>query len=423
MGKVIDQFGKIVGNTLPEHPETVLRLLRAAYGASGLQARYLPNHKLLPHQRYAALVSNRAIRAPLANPRNSAVVNLFLPCEILQAMDITPQFTEGLAGYLNGAGSERVFIECAEKSGVPGTFCSYHKALLGAALSGMLPKPSFVVNTTLACDANLCTFRALADHWQIPHFTIDVPDACNRETIAYVSAQFQEMAGFAQDATGRKLDINKLKETMRRENRCMDSYRAYFQELSGKHLRNDLTSEMYRLFFTHVLLGTPESEHYFQLLLDDVRKADVSKDEKRILWVHSMPFWQDSMKAFFNFNDRYQLLCSDLNFDSVTDMDENRPYESMARKVLQNTLRGPHERRAEKILGMARELRADGVVYFCHWGCKQTLGGSLLAKDMLEQEGVPVLLLDGDGCDRGNVNDGQMGTRLQAFLEMLEAAG
>jgi len=30
------------------------------------------------------------------------------------------------------------------------------------------------------------------------------------------------------------------------------------------------------------------------------------------------------------------------------------------------------------------------------------------------------LVLDGDGCDRDNINDGQMKTRLKAFLEMLE---
>ena len=38
----------------------------------------------------------------------------------------------------------------------------------------------------------------------------------------------------------------------------------------------------------------------------------------------------------------------------------------------------------------------------------------------LEAAGFPTLVLDGDGCDSGNVNDGQMVTRLQAFLELLE---
>ena len=37
-----------------------------------------------------------------------------------------------------------------------------------------------------------------------------------------------------------------------------------------------------------------------------------------------------------------------------------------------------------------------------------------------EEAGLPTLVLDGDGCDERNVADGQMVTRLNAFLEQLE---
>ena len=43
-------------------------------------------------------------------------------------------------------------------------------------------------------------------------------------------------------------------------------------------------------------------------------------------------------------------------------------------------------------------------------------------RSRLEEAGYPVLLLDGDGCDRANASDGQTATRLEAFLEMLAAA-
>ena len=33
---------------------------------------------------------------------------------------------------------------------------------------------------------------------------------------------------------------------------------------------------------------------------------------------------------------------------------------------------------------------------------------------------IPMLILDGDGIDRRNSHDGQIRTRLEAFLEMLE---
>lgn len=92
----------------------------------------------------------------------------------------------------------------------------------------------------------------------------------------------------------------------------------------------------------------------------------------------------------------------------------------MARRLLGSCFNGGARRRVERVLELARRLHADGVVWFCHWGCKQTSGASQLARQTLEAAGFPTLVLDGDGCDAGNANDGQMVTRLQAFLEQLE---
>ena len=100
--------------------------------------------------------------------------------------------------------------------------------------------------------------------------------------------------------------------------------------------------------------------------------------------------------------------------------DPAHPYESMARRLLGSCFNGGARRRVERVLELARHLHADGVVWFCHWGCKQTSGASQLARQTLEAAGFPTLVLDGDGCDAGNANDGQMVTRLQAFLEQLE---
>ena len=52
---VIEKFGEIVGENVRTRPKTALGLLRAAYAASGLQMRYFPSKRLLPHQKYAAV--------------------------------------------------------------------------------------------------------------------------------------------------------------------------------------------------------------------------------------------------------------------------------------------------------------------------------------------------------------------------------
>ena len=42
-------------------------------------------------------------------------------------------------------------------------------------------------------------------------------------------------------------------------------------------------------------------------------------------------------------------------------------------------------------------------------------------KKKFEEQGIPLLILDGDGCDRSHGGEGQTATRLGAFLEMLQA--
>ena len=93
----------------------------------------------------------------------------------------------------------------------------------------------------------------------------------------------------------------------------------------------------------------------------------------------------------------------------------------MAERLIKNTFNGPATRRIERLRTLAEVTDADGVVLFCHWGCKETMGASQLAKRELEAAGIPTLTLDGDGCHRSNNPEGQSATRMGAFLEMLEA--
>ena len=106
MSRVIESFGQAVELLAAKSPKMALNLLKLGYGANSIKLNIMPDKGLLPHQRYVSIINSRAIRRPLHRPDKSAVVNIFFPCEILHAMDIVPQFTEGLACYLNGAGCE-----------------------------------------------------------------------------------------------------------------------------------------------------------------------------------------------------------------------------------------------------------------------------------------------------------------------------
>ena len=106
-------------------------------------------------------------------------------------------------------------------------------------------------------------------------------------------------------------------------------------------------------------------------------------------------------------------------FEGLVDIDPDHPYESMARRLVFSRWNGGQER-IDYAAQTAGALDADGVICFCHWGCKQTMGLSGVLKTSLEKQGFPTLILNGDGCDRRNASDGQTATRLDAFLEMIE---
>ena len=92
-----------------------------------------------------------------------------------------------------------------------------------------------------------------------------------------------------------------------------------------------------------------------------------------------------------------------------------RRYISCAQRILQIN----QEFEADLVRDIVQEIHPDGVVNFCHWGCKQSSGGAMLLKERMQEIQMPFLILDGDGIDRRNSHDGQIRTRFEAFLEVV----
>lgn len=422
MSEFVTRFGNYVDSKIEKYPERARRLLLSAYRAKLFQLKRFPDKRLSKARDLMAVESMKSVIAPFAHPDRSALVSIFTPCELLQASGIYPMFAEAMASYINGASAERGFVEYAEREGIPETYCSYHKVLLGAVMSGVLPKPKFVLNTSLACDANNLTFRRAAEYYRVPRQYIEVPYDTSSESIRYVADQLKEAARMIEDVTGRKISREKLQESIARGNRTMRTLERCQKLKAGKYLSNDLTDELYEVFGSHVLMGSPQIERFAEMLEKELKEAEPF-DGVKLLWMHTIPYYQQDLRKLLNFSKRCQIMACDMNFDGYVEMDPEQPYESMARRVVLDAFNGSSDRRIMRSLKMCSELDADGVIYFCHWGCKQTMASAGNARALFEAAGIPILVLDGDGCDRRNTGNGQMMTRVEAFIEMLEAAG
>ena len=418
MPGIVETFGKYIEKHASREPDRCRRLLLAAYRANGLSIRAFPQRGLSKARRFGVNYINDAVVRMLAHPEKSALVNVFMPCELLQAMEITPMCAEMYSSYINGTRCEGVFADAAESEGIAETFCSYHKVLVGSACAGVLPAPAMAVNCSLVCDANNLTFRELARHYGIPHFYVDVPKSQDSDSVAYVADQLRELGTFLEEVTGKRLDETRLKDAAARSGRTIGLLRECLREKRTRYLPSSVVSELNEIYMTHNALGTREAETYASRLLAELKAAPETRGLK-ILWLYSIPIWQEPVKRLLNFNPRCQLTACDMNLDCLVDTDPEKPYESMAKRLVYSGFNGGKER-VEAAIENARTIDCDGVVCFCGWGCKQSMGISNVLKKALEEAGFPVLILNGDACDRRNASDGQTATRLEAFLEMLE---
>ncbi|MGI6211130.1 MAG: 2-hydroxyacyl-CoA dehydratase subunit D [Anaerovoracaceae bacterium] len=421
MQDIVYKFGDFVDKNVPKHPALSRKMLIAGFCAFGLKLDHRPNPELPESRQYIASLLNDIVIDMLTHSDRAALTSVFMPCEMLQVMGIRSLCAELFSCFINGAHAEKAFVEAAENEGIAETYCSYHKVLLGSAYSGVMPKPAAIVNTSLICDANNLTFRALSDHYGIPQFYLDVPSESGEESTRYVADQLRELKTFLEDQTGKLFDEQKLKEQIACSGRTIENLIETQPYRRDRWLAGDIASELYEVYVTHIGLGTKEAETYTQLLKRDFQNAPKADGRgARILWIHTIPNWQPPIRETFNLSEDAQIIGCDMNWDSLIPMDPEHPYESMARRLTESTFNGNGERRIRAAVDMAEKLDADGAIVFCHWGCKQTMGLSAVFKDALEDAGFPTLILNGDGCDENNSSDGQIATRLSAFLEMLK---
>lgn len=400
-------------------PEKARKRLIQVFRGFGFYQKHFPDRKLPASKHYLADICMDFMLKSYAHPSQAAMTSIFMPCELLQAFGIPTMCAEMFSTYMNGAYSERALIEAAENTGISETFCSYHKVVMGGAITGVLPPVRMIVNTSLACDANNLTFRALSHYGGAPQYYVDVPYERNEDSVRYVMDQLKELTSSLEQMTGRSLNMDELKQIVQRSAKTTENLRKTIPYRKERYLGTTLTSELYEALMVHNALGTEEALRYSEMLVKDYEKAE-KNDGLRILWMHSNPFWQKCVKDLFNENPKRRIVATELGYDNWNAYDPSDPYHYMAERLVYNPYNGPCDCRIARAKEMAEQTQADGVVCFCHWGCKETCGASFRIKTELEQAGYPVLILNGDGVDRTNGSDGQTSTRLNAFLEMLE---
>ena len=411
-------YGNMVRKNIANRPEKAGRQIIIGLDLETLLIRYAFDKRIPKAYQYLNYKGIKLVADALKNPSTLAYTNIFAPVEILQCFGLTCVSMECLSSYLSGFYIENTLVDGAESMGIAPTLCSYHRTFLGAMGAGILPRARFGVTTSMVCDGNVNSFRALNDTFGVPSFIIDVPHEWSPENRRYVVLQLKELIGRLSEITGKTLDMDELSARLESENRAKTHFLSYVEKRQKHNFPNTLTLMIFQLFASHLDIGMDWAEECFRRMDEEIDLFPAI-DQKRILFLHIPPYAEPTLRDYFNDSDRIGISVWDFDLDYTEMLDTAHPLEALADKMLLNIYNGDYSRKLDAITEMIRKYDPDGVIGFCSWGCRQSAGGIQLMKKKVLELGKPMLILDGDDVDRRNCPDGQIKTRFEAFLEEL----
>lgn len=415
---VVDKYIDHVKEEAINRPEKSWDKILLGFRANKWRMKLLPNRNLSRGYQKLETMMMSLVADSLSREGSYVWGNIFAPCELMQCFDLHTLSIECLSCYMSGYHLEDYFIDYAQNIGIAPTLCSYHKTFVGGVESKVVKKPEYAVTTSLSCDGNLNTFRYLEKKAHVPFAFLDVPYSDDKESIAYLADQLRAFTKVLEERTGKTFQEEKLQKILRTENETRRELKKFFEYQKNYYYPGELISHLYMMMGMHLLIGTEEFLDLIRFMNEEIQQGEPFTG-KKILWIHLLPFYQESLKEYFNSNRDYQIIASDIILDFMDELDTEHPFEALAGKIIKNLYNGSYAHKAEMIGQLADRLKPDAVIHFCHWGCKQASGGSILLKEKMQKMSIPMLILDGDGIDKRNSHDGQIKTRLEAFLELI----
>jgi benzoyl-CoA reductase subunit B len=364
--------------------------------------------------------------------------------EVLRACHVLPMFPEVTALQQAIRHKSLPLILKAEQVGYSSDNCAYVKADVGLVLSGQMgpgkpiPFPKLIVCNYVGCNVYVKWFEHLADISGGRLFMLDVPflrgEAPSPADIRYVVAQLEELIAICEGMTGRKFDIDELREVLALSARAQDGY-ARCKHLTKHHPApfDSYFDSINMMGPINVLRGTRGAADFFDEAVkefEDLAAAGLGPvSEERFRTVIEGPPPYPFYKSFRNLFTKWGAVAVQSTYSTVGGIwefgfrhDPRRPLESIAEQMLRENLTNRSiVARYAQIRRYVEEWEADALVIHSIKSCRLFSAGQGDMREYFTKElGVPTLMVESDLEDPRYYAEAQIKNRIDAFFESLE---
>lgn len=377
-----------------------------------------------------------------AGEKRIAWITSSVPHEILFAFDLLPflpEFSGVMASFERKSTDYQV---AAENFGYDIEVCSVARTNLGELIKGRtkeegaLPEPNFLIATRHMCQTHLWWWEAYQRYFKIPLYMNELPfysykreEQIPEHHEKYFAAGMKGLIRFLEEHTGKKFDIDKYREVVKRSNRVHEQWCRILEY--GK-----VTPTPYSDWDLYVPLlgignwrGLEMTIDLFDGILDEIKfrvenKIAALPNERFRLFFNGNPSWYNfqfvpailaARGAIFVASNTNYLFKDFSNIGTGS-------FGEIANGPSKNYINQCVTTKIEDSLRICREHKVDGAILQDNRGCRAFVFGFYDVINAIQDElGLPCLLYESNSADLRFWSDEEIRGKIDAYLDLLEA--
>jgi hypothetical protein len=381
------------------------------------------------------------LRARVAAGQPYVYTDAFGPHEILEAFDLPHVINEWWSGIVAARRQSAHYFDFLEQRGFHAGLERYTALGLASVLDrdnpeppwGGLPRPAFICGSLMSARPFAAArWQLLAEAWDVPAFILETPSAGRPMPTRWwessrhgweqlyptwqldrMTGVFWDLIAWCERATGRKFDLDKLREVMARANR----QQAYFEEVrnvivAGK-VPVSMSEQLGNVMTIQWRRGSEWATDAARQFRDEVLQRAaagqwICPDERfRLMW-HGAGLWQNT--SFYRaFEQQYGAVFVRSMYMSIA-IDGYPRYGNDPVRALASRYCGIGLGSIEWDIHEARLHRVDGVV-----ATASTVNSRV--RSAFEQADLPLLVLDVDLVDGRTWDEEAVQRQMADFIE------
>ena len=366
-----------------------------------------------------------------------------VPAELLRIMGFLVYFPENHGAMLGATRKSLDCIPVANSVGYSPDICSYLTSDIGSFIKGEtpisaayegiteVPKPDVLVYNTNQCRDVKDWFTWYSRRLGVPCVGIETfnnVDLVTEDKVTAIGEQFKSLVPHLEEVSGKKFDIDRLREIVGISRKCSDLWESVLQTAAATPSPLTFFDGTIHMGPAVVCRGTEAAVEYYEALLEEMKTrvqdgvAAVEGEKHRIYW-DGMPIWGKlrDLSTLFLGLQTCVVASTYCNSWIFKDLDAKDPFGSMARAYTELFIVRSDEYKEKYIEEMFNLYKVDGFLFHDAKTCPNNSNNRYgMPERLAEKFGVPCVTIHGDLNDLRLYSEEQSITQIEAFVEQLE---